>query len=140
MIACCWAINMKGETRGELLSKFHHMGVMVKNMDKAVEYFQALGIGPFEPSNLVHIDRQMYGKPVAADVKNIVKATTMGPIGIELIQPASGKSVHGEWVESHGEGINHIAFIVDDIEEATSIMVEVNPMATLKKPRVPTYL
>jgi catechol 2,3-dioxygenase-like lactoylglutathione lyase family enzyme len=27
-------------------------------------------------------------------------------------------------LESHGEGINHIAFIVDDIEEATSIMVE----------------
>lgn len=115
---------MKKKTIGELLSKFHHVGVMVKNIDEAVEYYQRLGMGPFEPSNLVHIDRQMFGKPVPADVKNIVKATRMGPIGIELIQPVSGKSVHREWLESHGEGINHIGFIVDDIGEAMSIMVE----------------
>ena len=115
---------MKKKTLRELLSKFHHVGVVVKNIDEAVEYFQGLGIGPFEPSNLVHIDRKMYGKPVPADVKNIIKATKMGPIGIELIQPVSGESPHKRFLESRGEGINHLAFVVDDIEEAISIMLE----------------
>ena len=48
----------------------------------------------------------------------------MGPIGLELVQPVSGESIQKEYLERHGEGINHIAFVVDDIEEATSMMVE----------------
>jgi len=114
---------MKKKRIGELLSRFHHVGLVVKNLDEAVEYYEALGIGPFWPSNLVHIDRKVYGKPVT-DVKNIVKATKMGSIGIELVQPVSGESPQRKFLESRGEGINHIAFIVDDIEEATSMMVE----------------
>lgn len=114
---------MKKKRIGELLSRFHHVGVVVKNMDEAVEYYQALGIGPFESLNLVQIDRRVYGKP-APDVKVIAKGAQMGPIGFELVQPVSGKSVQKEFLESRGEGINHIAFLVDDIEEAISIMVE----------------
>lgn len=114
---------MKRKRIGELLSKFHHVGVLVKNLDEAVGYYQSLGIGPFERSNLVHIERKIYGKPVT-DVKLVAKGTKIGPIGFELIQPVSGESVQKEWLASRGEGINHIAFIVDDIEEATSIMVE----------------
>jgi len=115
---------MKRKTVGELLSKFHHVGVVVRNVDRAVEYFQGLGIGPFESSNLVHINRRMDGKPVVGDVKVIVKTATIGRIGIELLQPVSGTSTPQKWLESHGEGISHMAFIVDDIEEAKSTMVE----------------
>lgn len=114
---------MKKKGIGELLSRFHHVGVLVKNMDEAVEYYQGLGLGPFEPLNLVHLDRKMYGKP-ATDVKNIGTGTKMGPIGLELVQPVSGESTQKEFLASRGEGINHICFVVDDIEEATSIMVE----------------
>jgi|TARA_Y100000031_G_C8223885_1_gene387337 4-hydroxyphenylpyruvate dioxygenase-like putative hemolysin len=108
---------------GELLSRFHHVGVLVKNMDEAVEYYRGLGIGPFESFNLVQIDRKVYGKP-APNVKVIAKGAQMGPIGFELVQPVSGKSVQKEWLKRRGEGINHLAFLVEDIEEATSIMVE----------------
>ncbi len=114
---------MKKKTIGELLSRFHHIGVVVRNIDKAVEYYQALGIGPFEPSNLVHIDRRIYGKPVT-DVKFAAKGIALGSIGFELVQPVSGETPQKKWLESRGEGINHIAFIVDDIKEAISIMVE----------------
>ena len=114
---------MKKKTIGELLSRFHHIGVVVRNIDKAVEYYQALGIGPFEPSNLVHIDRRIYGTPVT-DVKFAAKGIALGSIGFELVQPVSGETPQKEFLESRGEGINHIAFIVDDIKEAISIMVE----------------
>jgi len=114
-------MNEKGT--GKLLSRFHHVGVVVKNVDEATEYYQGLGIGPFESSNLVHIDRKVYGKP-APDVKFVAKATTLGPIGFELVQPVSGETPQKKFLERCGEGINHIGFVVDDIEEAMSIMVK----------------
>jgi len=115
---------MRKKRIGELLSKLHHVAVIVKNLDEAVEHYQALGIGPFEPVKVVHTDRMLYDKPAPPDIKNIAKGGQMGPIWLELIQPVSGKYVHKEFLESRGEGINHIAFLVDDIEEATSIMAE----------------
>jgi len=115
---------MKKKSIEELLTRFHHVCVIVKDIDEAVKYYEALGIGPFESSNLVHIDRKLYGKPAPTGVKNVVKATNLGPIGIELIQPVSGDSPPKRFLDRRGEGINHIAFMVDDIEEATSIMVE----------------
>ena len=114
-------MNKKGI--GELLSRFHHVGVVVKNVDESAKYYQGLGIGPFEPSNLVHIDRKIYGKP-APDVKFAAKGTRLGPIGFELVQPVSGETPQKKLLESRGEGINHKAFVVDDIEEAMSIMAE----------------
>jgi len=30
--------------------KFHHVSVMVRDMDKAIEYYKSLGIGPFPPT------------------------------------------------------------------------------------------
>lgn len=114
---------MKKKTVAELLTRFHHIGILVKNVEKATEYYECLGMGQFGPSNLVHVDRKIYGKP-AVGVKNAAKNTKLGPIGLEIIQPISGDTPQKRWIDSHGEGINHIAFIVDDIEEAISIMTE----------------
>ena len=124
---------MKKKAVSDLLTRFHHVGVLVKNVDEAAEYYECLGIGPFAPSKLVHIDRKVYGKPVTG-VKNAGKGTKLGPIEFEVVQPISGATPQKEWLESQGEGINHIAFIVDDIEEAISIMVEAgfSPIASSK--------
>ena len=32
-------------------SKFLHVGVVVEDMDKAIEYLSSLGFGPFEPGH-----------------------------------------------------------------------------------------
>ncbi|MDP6064080.1 MAG: VOC family protein [SAR202 cluster bacterium] len=114
---------MKEKGIGEILSRLHHVGVLVKNMDEAIDYYQAMGIGPFEPMGLVATGRKLYGRTVT-DTTNVAKVTMKGPITIELVQPVSGESVQKEWLESKGEGINHICFAVDDIEEATSIMTK----------------
>jgi catechol 2,3-dioxygenase-like lactoylglutathione lyase family enzyme len=109
---------------GELLSNLHHIAVIVKDMDEAIAYYQGLGMGPFEPVKVVHTDRMLYGKPAPPDIQLIARGGRMGPIWLELIQPVSGKYIHQEFLESRGEGINHISFLVDDIEEAMSIMAE----------------
>ena len=116
-------MSMKKKTVGDLLSRFHHVGVLVRSVDEAAEYYECLGMGSLESSNLVHLDRKVYGRPVT-DVRNAARVGKLGPIGFEVIQPLSGETPQKEWLERQGEGINHIAFIVDDIEEAISTMVE----------------
>ena len=114
---------MKKKTVGDLLSRFHHMGIIARDADKAAEFFESIGVGPFKQSLLVHYDREVHGKPID-DVKIKCHATTMGPIGFEVIESVAGNSVQKEWLENQGETINHLCFIVDDIDEAIPIMVE----------------
>lgn len=95
--------------------KFDHVGAVVRDLDKAMKYFQSMGIGPFttNPSE-VATDRKVYGKP--ANIKLKGAEAHLGPIKFELIQPVEGESVQKEFLKSKGEGMNHIGFIVDDLE------------------------
>ncbi len=100
-------------------SKFDHVGMVVKDLDTAVEHLKFLGIGPFKSLNrVVRQDTKLYGRPVDPDdVKLRVKLADIGGgVKIELIQPLGG----GPWqdfVEAGGGGIHHLAFVVDDVEK-----------------------
>ena len=101
--------------------KFAHVSLIVKDMDKAIKQFEALGVGPFPamPAGMQFTNRTVRGEPVEyeMDIRN-AREGGMGGIGIELVQPlpGKGKSVYNEFLDSKGEGIHHIAFSVDDLE------------------------
>jgi len=101
------------------------IGVIVRDMDEAVAYYQALGIGPFvSPKGAAPIlDRQVYGVP-APDVKNRISKAQMGAVELELVQPISGKSVQREFLEKRGEGVNHLGFLVDDLDREVARLLE----------------
>jgi hypothetical protein len=40
----------------------------------------------------------------------------VGPIGVELLQPVQGHTVHKELLGSVGEGVGHIAYTVPHLE------------------------
>ena len=103
-------------------SKVDQIGVIVRDMDKAIEYYQSLGIGPFEPlKHQGYIERKVLGKPVNVDdIKKTVRAAQMGPIQFELIEPGEGESLWREFLDTRGEGINHLGFFVDDIDKETA--------------------
>ena len=103
-------------------SKVDQVGVIVRDIDKAIEYYQALGIGPFESLDIPKIEVKVYGR-TADDVKNLVSVAQMGRVQFELLQPISGESVQKEFLETKGEGINHLAFFIDDIDKETSKMI-----------------
>jgi len=103
-------------------TKVDQVGVIVRDLDRAVEYYQALGIGPFESLNVVPTDRKVYGKP-ADDVKNLARVAQMGQLQFELIQPVSGESVQKESLDTKGEGISHLGFFVDDIDKEVAKLV-----------------
>ncbi len=105
-------------------SKADQVGLIVRDIDKAVQYYESLGIGPFEPmKGPPPFDRKVYGKP-AEGIKNKVMVAQMGSVQLELVQPVSGKSVQMEFLESRGEGISHLGFFVGHLDKAVPKLVE----------------
>ena len=125
--------------------KLHHVGVVVSDMDKALEYYKSLGIATFEPEVTVETnsfaDIMSYGKP-ADLIKLKIKMIKIGPVTLELIQPVEGESPQKEFLNSKGEGINHIAFTVDDLDKERTKLIEkgIPIMLARKDQRVFAYL
>jgi methylmalonyl-CoA/ethylmalonyl-CoA epimerase len=97
-------------------SKVIQIGVVVRDMDKTIERLSSLGIGPFKPKMLPP-DREEWfrDKPLDAILK--LSSTMIGEVELELIQPVAGESPHKEFLDSKGEGIQHIACAVSDVDK-----------------------
>jgi len=99
-------------------SRLMHIGMVVRDMDKAIERFKALGIGPFKPRILPPDARETYrGKPFAPAQRVAIQTAQIGNMELELIQPINGESPHREFLEQKGEGVQHLGFFVDDLKE-----------------------
>lgn len=97
---------------------FHHTGIIVRDMDKAIEYLEFLGIGPFGmPGGQKWIAEsfkgELHGKPAEWSVK--ISNAKVGEHEIELLQPTCGSSALQEFLDEHGEGVHHVAYVVDDV-------------------------
>ncbi len=96
--------------------QLRQVGLVVKDMDMAIERFSALGFGPFSPKVLPPgVKEWVKGKETRADVR--VQATMVGNVELELCQPRSGDSPHRDYLESKGEGIQHVLFDVENLQE-----------------------
>jgi methylmalonyl-CoA/ethylmalonyl-CoA epimerase len=102
--------------------KVHHVGVVVENMERALAHFKSLGMGPFEPLELSPSEGLLRGERLITTP--IISMGTVGGIVIELLQPTEEDSLAKEFYESKGEGIHHIAFLVEDIDKETQKLVE----------------
>ena len=107
--------------------KLEHVGVVVRDMEKAIEYLSSLGIGPFEiaggaPWIEVPFEGELHGKPASWTMK--ISKTTMGGIDLELLQPVEGESLLQEFLDSNGEGLHHLGFTVDNLESEISKLAE----------------
>ena len=92
------------------------VGLVVRDVEKTVERLTSLGIGPFNEMVLSPEREEWFrDKRMYADFK--IYGAMIGDIQLELIQPLSGDSPHKEFLESKGEGIQHIACAVEDVEK-----------------------
>jgi methylmalonyl-CoA/ethylmalonyl-CoA epimerase len=92
------------------------VGVVVKDVKQVAERLAFLGIGPFQEMKLPPDRQELFrGKPILADAK--IMSATLGETQLELIQPLAAESPHREFLETKGEGIQHIMVVVDDIEK-----------------------
>lgn len=102
-------------------TKVIQIGLVVEDVEKTVERLTSLGIGPFRQMSLSPEREEWFrGKRMYADFK--IYGAAIGDVQIELIQPLSGDSPHKEFLETNGEGIQHIACAVDDVQKAADTL------------------
>jgi len=102
------------------LPTFDHIAMMVKDARKTAKQWEAmLGIGPW-------VFQERGGtKPNGETVKVICAyAYTENEVEVELIEILEGRIFHSEFVETIGEGLHHVGYMVDDVLADTKKLVD----------------
>lgn len=88
-----------------MLTKVHHVGIVVQSADEALKFYRdALGLP-------VSADRVIEDQGVRGVLLQI------GNSEIELLEPTRNDTGVARFLESRGEGMHHICFESDDVEK-----------------------
>ena len=88
------------------VKKIDHIGIAVKNLDETMKFYEeALGL-------------KTVATEVVEDQKVRIAFIPVGDSEVELIESTSPDGPVAKFIESRGEGLQHIAFRVENIEEA----------------------
>ena len=96
----------------------HQIGVIVKDLDKTVSFLTAIGLGPFIIRNAKHSAATVKGKKESYEVR--IAISQQGPLQFELIEYVEGKTIHKDFLDTKGEGLHHIRFMVSDLDNVIS--------------------
>ena len=97
------------------LGRFSHVGIVVGDLDKAMQYYSSVfGLGPFKTQTYELNQFIFRGKTANARVRAAIADS--GSVFIELVQVLEGETVHTEFLREKGEGIQHVAFLVRDLD------------------------
>ena len=100
------------------LPKIYQLGYVVADVEKAARHYEsAFGIGPFVGPVVVPMKKAVFmGRTVSTKITTVFAKS--GDIQLEFIQPLDGDNPYTEFLARKGEGIHHLGFKVDDIEQA----------------------
>ena len=101
------------------VERINQVAIVVKDIQKTIEnYWNMLGIGPwvvftFGPP-IMH-DQTCHGRPSPHRFK--IACAQVGPCELELLEPLEGDTIYGDFMAEHGEGLHHIRYFVDTVDE-----------------------
>ena len=106
------------------VAKVDHIGIAVTDIAKAAEFWEdALGL-------------KITATEVVAEQKVITAFIPCGDSEVELLQATAKDSPIAKFIEAKGEGIQHIALRVDDIEAALAELQSKGLRLVDEKPRL----
>ena len=86
--------------------KVDHIGVAVSSIEASLKFFaNTLGL-------------KLEGKETVAEQKVTTAFLPVGDTEVELLQSTAPDGPIAGFIEKKGEGVQHVAFLVDNIEEA----------------------
>jgi len=104
-------------------SHIEHIGIAVKNLDEQIAYYQnVLGL-------------TCYNIEEVADQKVKTAFFMVGQTKIELLESTDPEGPIGKFIEKKGEGIHHIAFAVDSVQQFLDTAAEKGVTLIDKAPR-----
>ncbi len=105
------------------LSHIEHIGIAVKDLDKAVAYYEKI------------LGLSCYAVEEVKDQRVKTAFFKVGQTKIELLESTDPEGPVGKFIEKKGEGIHHIAFAVNNIEQALQEAAEKQVRLIDRKPR-----
>src|SRR5215203_599518 len=107
-----------------MLNRIYHLGYAVEDIEASCHFYERnFGAVPGEPETVIE-------QGVVAIMLRV------GESRIELLQPSRSDSPVGKFLAKRGEGFHHVAFQVDDLEEALRELRESGVELIDEKPRV----
>ena len=88
-----------------MIKKVDHIGIAVSSLKEAIPFYTDL------------LQLELIGMEEVESQKIRVAFIKAGETKLELLEPISEESVIAKFIEKHGQGIHHIAFGVNSIEE-----------------------
>ncbi|MDD2432986.1 MAG: methylmalonyl-CoA epimerase [Clostridia bacterium] len=103
--------------------KIDHIGIAVKDLTASLKFYsEVLGLEPV-------------GTEVVPEQKVKVAFLPCGDSELELLESITPEGPIAKFIEKRGEGVQHIALRVDDLEEALEMMREKGLRLIDEKPR-----
>ena len=96
------------------------VGLIVRDIERSIEAYSRV-FGVPKPEFVVTDGQETAhtryrGEPTDARAK--LAFFSMGQVTLELIEPIGGPSTWQEFLDEKGEGVHHIAFFVEDTDQA----------------------
>lgn len=95
------------------------IAIVVRDIEQAARRYADLFGVPVPEAHTTDTEDKTHiryrGRPTPARAK--LAFVQMGQISLELIEPIGGPSTWQEFLDSHGEGVHHIAFRVTGMDE-----------------------
>jgi len=106
-----------------MVGKVDHIGIAVKSIDEALKFYEdVLGI-------------KCVSQEVVEEQKVKVAFLPIGDTEVELLESTEEDGPVAKFIEKKGEGIQHIAYKVDDIEKTIEELKEKGIRLIDEKPR-----
>ncbi len=90
--------------------KLDHVGIAVKNLDETLKFY----------TDVLELD--VTEIEIVEEQKVKVAFLPIGDTEVELLESTADDGPIAKYIERNGEGVQHLAFLVEDIEEAIKDM------------------
>lgn len=98
------------------LGKIGQVGFVVRDLQKTIKnYEEVVGIGPFVTIEFKPEKSYIKGRKPDIDLK-IGIAQFTPELSLELIEVVRGEPYHKDFLQKHGEGVQHLGFFTDDYD------------------------
>jgi len=105
------------------LSHIEHIGIAVKNLDEAIPYYENI------------LGLKCYSVEEVKDQKVKTAFFKIGQTKLELLESTDPEGPVGKFIEKKGEGVHHIAFATNGVQEALNEVEEKGIRLIDKAPR-----
>lgn len=101
-----------------IFRQLHHVCIVVHDLERAVAYYEGLGIGPWfdYPKGEPYVEFEVPNAEASHATR--YKCADLANVQIQLCQPPAIDSPQRRFLDAHGEGVYHLGFEVPDRDAA----------------------